>query len=143
MSEEISRPEASTEIELAPPRLHGLRSLAERWAQTVGFDSTAISEILAGFDEALANIHIHSYSARPGTVRIDVETTPQELIFRISDHGKAFAPEHAPRRQPGEIGQGGWGMLLMQKGFARIERKRVGGKNILLLARSLPVQKGR
>jgi hypothetical protein len=31
---------------------------------------------------------------------------------------------------------------MMQNGFQRIERRRVGDKNILLLARLLPVQKG-
>jgi hypothetical protein len=40
------------------------------------------------------------------------------------------------------MGLGGWGSLMMQNGFQRIERRRVGDKNILLLARLLPVQKG-
>jgi hypothetical protein len=32
--------------------------------------------------------------------------------------------------------------LMMQNGFQRIERRRVGNKNILLLACHLPIQKG-
>jgi hypothetical protein len=31
---------------------------------------------------------------------------------------------------------------MMQNGFQRIERRRVGDKNILLLARALPGKKG-
>jgi ABC-type methionine transport system permease subunit len=65
-----------------------------------------------------------------------------ELVFEISDYGKAFNPEHGAGRKAGEIGLGGWGTLMMQNGFQRIERRRVGDKNILLLARLLPVQKG-
>jgi ABC-type methionine transport system permease subunit len=65
-----------------------------------------------------------------------------ELVFEISDHGKAFNPEHGTGRKAGEMGLGGWGTLMMQNGFQRIERRRVGDKNILLLARLLPVQKG-
>jgi len=142
VSEETSSLESSIEIELAPPLLHGLRSFAEHWCQKAGFHSTAIGEILSAFDEALANIHLHSYGARPGKVRIDVEHSPQELIFTMSDQGKAFPSDHTSNRQPGEMGQGGWGTLFMKKGFDRIERRRVGGKNILLLARVIPVQKG-
>ena len=141
MSEDIKSLESSIEIELAPPLLHGLRSFAQSWCQKAGFESTAIGEILSAFDEALANIHLHSYGARPGKVQIGVESTPQELTFTLSDQGKAFPSDPINSRQPGELGQGGWGTLFMKKGFNRIERRRIGGKNILLLARAIPVQK--
>jgi len=135
-------PEASVEIELAPPRLHGLRQLAERWATYTGFPDAETGKILAALDEALANIHLHAYGGRPGPVRIDVQQTPTELIFELFDHGKPYSPDLAAGRKPGEIGRGGWGSLFMQAGFQRIERRRVAGKNILLLARTLPGKKG-
>jgi len=135
-------PESLIDIELAPPRLHGLRSLAERWALYAGFNHLDAGQILGAVDEALANIHLHSYGSRPGPVHIEIHLTPLELVFEISDYGKAFNPEHATGRKAGEIGLGGWGSLMMQNGFQRIERRRAGDKNILLLARLLPVQKG-
>lgn len=135
-------PEASVDIELAPPRLHGLRQLAERWALYAAFPDADIGRLLAGLDEALANIHLHAYGGRPGPVRIEIKKTAQELIFELFDHGKAFPSEQITGRQPGEIGQGGWGTLMMQAGFQRIERRRVGDRNILLLARPLPGKKG-
>jgi len=98
------------DIELAPPRLHGLRDLAERWALYSGFNHLDAGKILSGVDEALANIHLHSYGSRPGHVHLEIRLSKEELIFEISDHG--------------------------------IERRRVGNKNILLLACHLPIQKG-
>lgn len=136
-------PEAALEIELAPPRLHGLRALAERWARHAGFGDLETARILAGVDEALANIHIHAYSGRPGWVRIEVENGPAELLFRLIDRGRAYDPNHARARKPGELGPGGWGSLIIREAFPRTERKRVGEKNILLLARPLPREKGK
>jgi len=136
-------PEAALEIELAPPRLHGLRLLAEQWARHAGFGDLETARMLAGVDEALANIHLHAYSGRPGWVRIEVERSPGELVFRLMDRGKAYDPEHASSRKPGEVGVGGWGGLIIREGFPRMERKRVGEKNILLLARPLRGEKGK
>lgn len=134
-------PEATLEIELAPPRLHGLRTLAEKWALHAGFSQPEATRMLAGVDEALANIHLHAYSGRPGWVRIEIEHGPSELTFRLIDRGRAYDPAHAPARKPGELGAGGWGSLMIREGFPRVERKRVGDKNILLLARPLPREK--
>lgn len=138
-----SAPEAGLDIELAPPRLHGLRALAEKWARHAGFGDLEAARMLAGVDEALANIHLHAYSGRPGWVRIEVEHGPKELLFRLIDHGKAYDPDHAPSRKPGELGAGGWGGLFIHEGFPRVERKRIGERNILLLGRPLPREKGR
>ena len=136
-------PEAALDIELAPPRLHGLRLLAEKWALHAGFSQPEATRMLAGVDEALANIHLHAYSGRPGWVRIEVEHGPTELSFRLMDRGRPYDPDHSPARQPGELGTGGWGTLMIREGFPRVERKRVGEKNILLLARPLPREKGK
>lgn len=138
-----SAPEAALEIELAPPRLHGLRALTERWARHAGFDAQAAGRMLAAVDEALVNIHQHAYSGRPGWVRIEVDHGPAELTFRLIDRGRPFDSSHAPSRQPGELGGGGWGSLLIRAGFPRVERKRTGDKNILLLAHPLPGEKGK
>lgn len=135
-------PESLIDIELAPPRLHGLRDLAERWALYSGFNHLDAGKILSGVDEALANIHLHSYGSRPGPVHLEIRLSKGELIFEISDHGKTFDLEHGASRKAGEVGMGGWGTLMMQNGFQRIERRRVGNKNILLLACHLPIQKG-
>ena len=142
MSLPLPTPEASVDIELAPPRLHGLRQLAEKWALHTGFPDDATGRILAGIDEALANIHLHAYGGRPGPVRMEIRQTAEELVFELSDHGKAFEADRAHGRRPGEFGQGGWGTVMMHAGFQRIERRRVGDKNILLLARPLPGKKG-
>jgi anti-sigma regulatory factor (Ser/Thr protein kinase) len=131
------------EIELAPPRLHGLRVLAEKWARHAGFPEEEANRMLAGVDEALANIHLHAYSGRPGWVRIEVEHGPTELSFRLIDRGRAYDADHAPARKPGELGGGGWGSLMIHAGFPRVERRRVGEKNILLLGRPLPREKGK
>ena len=136
-------PEAALEIELAPPRLHGLRALAEKWARHAGFGDLETARLLAGVDEALANIHLHAYSGRPGWVRIEVDHGPADLVFRLLDRGRPYDPAHSPSRQPGEVGPGGWGGLFIQEAFPRRERKRVGDKNILLLARPLPREKER
>ena len=135
-------PEAALEIELAPPRLHGLRVLAERWVRHAGFGDLETARMLSGVDEALANIHLHAYSGRPGWVRIEVDHGQGELVFRLIDQGRPFDPQHSAARQPGELGAGGWGSLMIREGFPRVERKRVGAKNILLLARPLPREKG-
>lgn len=142
MPSPLPAPEACVEIELAPPRLHGLRQLAEKWAVHAGLPDADTGRLLAGLDEALANIHLHAYGGRPGAVRMDIHRTGEELIFELADHGKAYDPARVVGRQPGEFGQGGWGSVLMQAGFQRIERRRVGDKNILLLARSLVSKKG-
>jgi len=140
---EASSPLASLiEIDLLPPRLEGLRALADKWALSAGFSALEAGQILAAVDEALVNIHLHSYGGRHGKVLMEVQKTTHELIFQFTDYGKPFDPKQGTGRKPGEIGEGGWGTLIMQHAFPRIERQHLGGKNILLLARPLPVHKG-
>ena len=140
---EVSSPLASLiEIDLLPPRLEGLRALADKWALSAGFSALEAGQILAAVDEALVNIHLHSYGGRQGKVLMEIEKTTHELIFQFTDYGKPFDPKQGIGRKPGEIGEGGWGTLIMQHAFPRIERQHLGGKNILLLARPLPVHKG-
>ena len=135
-------PSSSIEIDLLPPRLQGLRALAEKWALFAGFSHLEAGQILAGVDEALVNIHLHSYGGRQGKVVVEIQKTNHELIFQFTDYGKSFDPKQGTGRKPGEIGEGGWGTLIMQHAFPRIERQHLGGENILLLARPLPVHKG-
>ena len=140
---EVSSPLASLiEIDLLPPRLQGLRALADKWALSSGFSALEAGQILAAVDEALVNIHLHSYGGRQGKVLMEIQKTTHELIFQFTDYGKPFDPNQGTGRKPGEIGEGGWGTLIMQHAFPRIERQHLGGKNILLLARPLPVHKG-
>ena len=140
---EVSSPLASLiEIDLLPPRLEGLRALADKWALSAGFSALEAGQILAAVDEALVNIHLHSYGGRQGKVLMEIQKTTHELIFQFTDYGKPFDPNQGTSRKPGEIGEGGWGTLIMQHAFPRIERQHLGGKNILLLARPLPVHKG-
>ena len=141
---EVSSPLASLiEIDLLPPRLEGLRALADKWALSAGFSALEAGQILAAVDEALVNIHLHSYGGRQGKVLMEIRKTARELIFQFTDHGKPFDPKQGTGRKPGEIGEGGWGTLIMQQAFPRIERHHLGDKNILLLARPLSVHKGR
>ena len=140
---EVSSPLASLiEIDLLPPRLQGLRTLADKWALSVGVSTLEAGQILAAVDEALVNIHLHSYGGRQGKVLMEIQKTAHELIFQFTDHGKPFDPNRGTGRKPGEIGEGGWGTLIMHHAFPRIERQHLGGENILLLARPLPVHKG-
>ena len=140
---EVSSPLASLiEIDLLPPRLQDLRTLADKWALSAGFSPLEAGQILAAVDEALVNIHLHSYGGRQGKVLIEIQKTTHELIFQFTDYGKPFDPKQGTGRKPGEIGEGGWGTLIIQHAFPRIERQHLGGENILLLARPLPVHKG-
>lgn len=140
---EVSSPLASLiEIDLLPPRLQDLRTLAEKWALSAGFSALEAGQILAAVDEALVNIHLHSYGGRQGKVLMEIQKTTHELIFQFTDYGKPFDPKQGTGRKPGEIGEGGWGTLIMHHAFPRIERHQIGGENILLLARPLPVHKG-
>jgi len=141
---EASSPLASLiEIDLLPPRLEGLRALADKWALSAGFSALEAGQILAAVDEALVNIHLHSYGGRQGKVLMEIQKTTHELIFQFTDYGKPFDPNQGTGRKPGEIGEGGWGTLIMHHAFPRIERHQLGDKNILLLARPLSVHKGR
>ena len=140
---EVSSPLASLiEIDLLPPRLQGLRTLADKWALSAGFSPLEAGQILAAVDEALVNIHLHSYGGRQGKVLMEIQKTTHELIFQFTDYGKPFDPNQGTGRKPGEIGEGGWGTLIMHHAFPRIERHQLGDKNILLLARPLSVHKG-
>ena len=140
---EVSSPLASLiEIDLLPPRLQGLRTLADKWALSAGFSVLEAGQILSAVDEALVNIHLHSYGGRQGKVLMEIQKTTHELIFQFTDYGKPFDPNQGTGRKPGEIGEGGWGTLIMHHAFPRIERHQLGDKNILLLARPLSVHKG-
>lgn len=138
MSQASCAPEPSILIELIPQRLQGLRALAERWAIHADFNHLESGKILAAVDEALSNIHQHAYGGRSGPVQIEIRVEKGELIFEFTDQGKEFDPTHSISRKPGEIGTGGWGLVLVHGAFDRVERRRQAGKNILLLARRLP-----
>jgi anti-sigma regulatory factor (Ser/Thr protein kinase) len=107
-----------------------------------GMSEEVFGDVRLAVEEAVSNTIRHGYAdaeSHPILVRADLDAG--ELRLEIEDDARAFDPLQAPlpdvRVPIEEKPRGGLGILLLRSVMDRLEYRRVGGKNILRLARSL------
>lgn len=91
--------------------------------------------------EAINNIIEHSYQGKPGgTINIDLNRLPDEIIITLQDEGLAVpdSVKDIKNEMPDEtaLPEGGWGLGLIQMLADRIEFSTEDSKNVLLLGKA-------
>ena len=96
------------------------------------------SSINLAMEEAVTNVIMYSGSEK---VNIQAESTPDEIIFTITDCGKPFDPTQAPDVDTSKVAVdrpiGGLGIHLYRKIMDSVTYKRQDNKNILTLTKKI------
>lgn len=106
-----------------------LQASDERWAAVldmvpwIGDDRRR--ELRLAVHELIVNVFRHAYRADAGSIDIAATASDVAITVRIADDGDAFAqPPRAP--VPGE---GGYGMLIIERAFDDVAYRRSGARN--------------
>jgi anti-sigma regulatory factor (Ser/Thr protein kinase) len=132
--------------------LSSARSLAQQFAQRVGFSDMECHQIGLALDEALCNIINHGYDKRPdGRIRVslsDLKSDPAAIGIVIEDRARQVDPDEIRSRDLDDIRPGGLGVFLMREIMDQVtyEPRDGGGMRLTMIKRSSPdgdVQSGR
>ena len=91
--------------------------------------------------EAVNNVIIHGYDARPGgLIALDMELKEDQLVFTIKDQGKPYNPIATPpdSRDESEIDpldESGRGLKIIQAVMDQVEYFSRDGHNIMVLTK--------
>lgn len=90
-----------------------LRRQLTRWLDELPLDPDSGYDITLATYEALANVVAHAYPGERGWVRLYAEWSGDVVTVVVTDTGCGVGDE--PRRASGASGNGGRGLLLMDK----------------------------
>jgi len=111
------------------------------------FDDEALGLAEVVLAEALNNIVEHAYAGQPGELDLRVETVAGGVRCLIVDHGRPMPggapPEgHAPRIDPRDLPEGGFGWFLIRALARDIGYRRCEGRNHLSFLLPADIGKG-
>src|SRR4030095_5064196 len=71
--------------------------LKEHCTGKTGITDTVLYDLQLAVDEACTNIITHGYADMdPGSIILDLELAPEQIIITLTDFGHAFEPGNAP-----------------------------------------------
>jgi serine/threonine-protein kinase RsbW len=125
-------------IEADRKNLARVRDFVERAAAELGLPTEAVADVRLSVDEAVANIIMHGYREKGGTIEIEVDARSDTLVVCLRDRAPVYNPLQAPapaRDTPlEERPLGGLGVALMKQNMDSVEhRARHGGGNELVM----------
>ena len=100
------------------------------------------NKVCLALDEIVTNVVLYAYE-KPGTgkIKIDALLSPDKLVLRVTDSGKAFDPTDTADPDislPGEERPiGGLGIFLVRKLMDEVRYRRQKGKNVLRIIKNL------
>lgn len=111
-------------------------------AGRTGSDDTALYDLQLAVDEACTNIITHGYAdLEPGSIILDLELAPDQIIVTITDFGHSFEPGNTPipdvtaplnEREPG-----GFGLFLIQQSVDNMDYQVTEEGNKMILTKKL------
>jgi len=114
----------------------------ERVMRACVFPWDDILDLQLAVEEAIANIIVHGYKGKAGTVLITIHATDRDMEVRIEDQAPPFNPlsRPDPDRESGLTDRqiGGLGIYLIQQVVDSVQYQYAGGKNILTLVKKTP-----
>ncbi|HZD57752.1 MAG TPA: ATP-binding protein [Anaerolineales bacterium] len=107
-----------------------------------GIDDQIIYDLKLASDEACTNIITHGYQGmNPGSIILNLELTPAEVILTITDFGHPFEPTEAPMPdvQAGleDRPTGGFGLYFIYQTMDKVDYKSTEDGNHLILVKNL------
>ena len=112
------------------------------FVDSLGLDPAISYKVCLALDEAVTNVVLYAYE-KPGTgkIKIDALVSPDKLVLRITDSGKAFDPTDTADPDislPGEDRPiGGLGIFLVRKLMDEVRYRRQKGQNVLRIIKNL------
>jgi serine/threonine-protein kinase RsbW len=108
----------------------------------LGLDDQIIYDLKLAVDEACTNIITHGYKGmNPGSIILDLELTPAEVIMTITDFGHPFEPVETPMPdvQAGldDRPMGGFGLYFIYQTMDKVDYKSTEDGNHLILVKNL------
>jgi anti-sigma regulatory factor (Ser/Thr protein kinase) len=125
-----------------PSEIARLQDQLEAIANQFGFPSTKLHDVQLAVEEHLTNILNYGFDDQ-GEHQITVRAfiTANELRIEVEDDARPFDPLKHPvpdLSQPVDARPvGGLGIHMMRKSVDRLEYRRAGGKNILVMVKQL------
>jgi anti-sigma regulatory factor (Ser/Thr protein kinase) len=118
--------------------LDALIEFVSERAEKSGFPPERVREVELVVEESLVNILTYAYPNTVGDVQIRCESDENSLVFAIEDHGVPFDPLSIP--VPDLLAEvavrqvGGLGVFFVRHLTDRVEYRRKGDANVLLLS---------
>lgn len=119
-----------------PPLLDAL----EAWLAGTGLPREACLDLVLAVDEAVANAILHGYGGGPGEIAVAGAVADGTVELRVEDRAPPFDPLGVPppalESEIGERSVGGLGIHLIRSLADRVEYRREGDRNILVITRA-------
>ncbi len=117
-----------------------VRDVAQRAAESAGFEGAIAHSIALAVDEATTNAIEHAYGGRPDqVVEIRFIEESEALQVEIVDRGARLDPDALPKvdleRYAREGRTGGLGVHLMERIMDSVTFERRGGRNLCCLVK--------
>ncbi len=106
MSNVACVPELRIALPAEQPNLALLRHVVRGFRDAYGVDAATMDDIVLAVSEAAANVVVHAYSGRPGTMTVVARVEEGMLHTLVRDHGCGIMP-------PSDVPMLGHGLALM------------------------------
>jgi serine/threonine-protein kinase RsbW len=116
--------------------------LKEHCAGYAGVTDEVLYDIQLAVDEACTNIITHGYwDMDPGSIILDLELAPDQIVITLTDFGHAFEPSSAPipdvEASIEERELGGFGLFFIRQSMDAVDYKVTEDGNKMVLTKYL------
>lgn len=114
----------------------------EEVGSALNLSPSLIMNINLAIEEAIVNSILYAYPKEGvGTISLSAACNDDELIFVLTDQGRAFDPTQVPEVDTSLAAEerpiGGLGIFLIRKIMGEVIYQRIGGKNRLEMRKKL------
>ncbi len=129
------------------PTLAAFRDLIDKACARAGIDSATCYELKLAADEAATNVITHGYAGmNPGSIILDVETAPEQVVMTLTDFGHCFEPAEPPKLDVQALLQdptsGGFGLFFIYQTMDEVAYHTTEDGNCLVLVKRLRPRAG-
>lgn len=134
--------EHTLSVTASTEHLSKIRDFVADYAHAFGFADDEIQDIRLAVDEAYTNVVKHAYrNDSSKVVHIKIGSTGKEFWISITDYGEAYDPntyvEPDIRKKIKDKKRGGVGIYLIRKLMDKVEYKKAGPYNEILMKKRL------
>ena len=118
------------------------RFLKEHCTGKPAVTEQVLYDLQLAVDEACTNIITHGYADMdPGSIILDLELTPNQIVITLTDFGHSFEPDNAPipdiEAPIEERALGGFGLFFIQQSVDHMDYKVTEDGNKMILTKRL------
>lgn len=119
-----------------------LYEFIEELGEVLDLPSATTMNINLALEEAVANIIMYAYpEGEQHEILLKVISSPQQLIFLLTDKGQVFDPTQVPDAEINlpieERAIGGLGIFLIRSIMNEVSYQRLGDENLLIMKKNL------